>query len=117
MNVGITQVEIKGILYQSVAYIGVAKAIDFLHATNEFIASKGISLPLEGQSTTSPEARYDKGLATQKSIFGGALETMYDQVPNDQLHIQRFLSANCFGDYYTRTGWTSQPGSWSRCPF
>jgi 4-carboxymuconolactone decarboxylase len=29
---------------------------------------------------------------------------MYQQSPKDQLHIQEFLSANCFGDYYTRRG-------------
>jgi 4-carboxymuconolactone decarboxylase len=29
---------------------------------------------------------------------------MYERSPKDQLHIQRFLSANCFGDYYTRNG-------------
>lgn len=29
---------------------------------------------------------------------------MYERSPQDQLHIQRFLSANCFGDYYTRNG-------------
>jgi 4-carboxymuconolactone decarboxylase len=28
---------------------------------------------------------------------------MYAQSPKDQLHIQQYLSANCFGDYYTRT--------------
>ncbi|MGB8601035.1 MAG: carboxymuconolactone decarboxylase family protein, partial [Rhizomicrobium sp.] len=29
---------------------------------------------------------------------------MYEQSPKDQIHIQHYLSANCFGDYYTRTG-------------
>ena len=29
---------------------------------------------------------------------------MYAQSPPDQLHIQRYLSANCFGDYLTRNG-------------
>jgi 4-carboxymuconolactone decarboxylase len=29
---------------------------------------------------------------------------MYQDSPKDQLHIQRYLSANCFGDYYTRRG-------------
>ena len=29
---------------------------------------------------------------------------LYEQSPKDQLHIQRFLSANCFGDHYTRKG-------------
>jgi 4-carboxymuconolactone decarboxylase len=29
---------------------------------------------------------------------------MYASAPEDELHIQRLLSANCFGDHYTRTG-------------
>ncbi|MGO8889774.1 MAG: carboxymuconolactone decarboxylase family protein [Streptosporangiaceae bacterium] len=29
---------------------------------------------------------------------------MYANSPENQLHIQQYLSANCFGDYYTRTG-------------
>jgi len=34
LNVGLTPVVIKEILYQSVPYVGVAKVFDFLHATN-----------------------------------------------------------------------------------
>ena len=29
---------------------------------------------------------------------------MYENSPKNQLHIQQYLSANCFGDYQTRTG-------------
>jgi len=29
---------------------------------------------------------------------------LYEHSPKNQLHIQRFLSATCFGDYYTRIG-------------
>ena len=29
---------------------------------------------------------------------------MREESPEDQLHIQDFLSANCFGDHYTRSG-------------
>ena len=104
LNVGVTPIEIKEILYQSVAYVGMAKAFDFIHATNEVMSSRGIQLPLEGQSTTNPETRCDKGLAVQKAIFGEMIDQMYKRSPQDQLHIQRFLSANCFGDYYTRNG-------------
>ncbi|HEX8022832.1 carboxymuconolactone decarboxylase family protein, partial [Mucilaginibacter sp.] len=60
--------------------------------------------PLEGQSTTTPETRYDKGLAVQKSIFGEAIDKMYQDAHDDQKHLQKYLSDNCFGDYYTRTG-------------
>jgi 4-carboxymuconolactone decarboxylase len=59
---------------------------------------------LEGQSTSSPETLYDKGLAIRKAVFGEMIDQMYERSPKDQLHIQRFLSANCFGDYYTRNG-------------
>lgn len=104
LNVGVTPVEIKEIVYQSVPYVGMAKAFDFVHATNEVLTSRGIQLPLPGQSTTSLETRYDKGLAVQKAIFGETIEQMYERSPKDQLHIQKFLSANCFGDYYTRNG-------------
>ncbi len=104
LNVGMTPIEIKEILYQSVPYVGMAKVFDFLHATNDVFQEKGISLPLEGQSTTTPETRHEKGLAIQKAIFGEFIERMYQQSPKDQLHIQEFLSSNCFGDYYTRRG-------------
>ncbi|MEH2162504.1 MAG: carboxymuconolactone decarboxylase family protein [Nostoc sp.] len=104
LNVGVTPVEIKEIVYQAVAYVGMAKAFDFIHATNEVLSSRGIQLPLDGQSTTSQETRYDKGLTVQKAIFGETIDQMYERSPKDQLHIQRFLSANCFGDYYTRNG-------------
>jgi len=104
LNVGVTPVEIKEIVYQSIPYVGIAKVFDFIHATNEVLQSRGIKLPLEGQSTTTTETRYEKGLEVQKKIFGGMIDKMYKESPETQIHIQRYLSANCFGDYYTRNG-------------
>lgn len=105
---GITPVEIKEILYHAVPYVGIAKVIDFIGVANDFLAANGISLPVEPQSTTSPETRYEKGLALQKDIFGERIDKMYAAAPDNQKHIQRYLSANCFGDYQTRTGLTVQ---------
>jgi 4-carboxymuconolactone decarboxylase len=104
LNVGITPVEIKEVLYQAVPYVGVAKVIDFIYATNEIFKGKNIALPLESQSTTSPKTRLEKGLATQKEIFGNRINDMYKTSPKDLLHIQEYLSSNCFGDYVTRSG-------------
>jgi 4-carboxymuconolactone decarboxylase len=104
LHVGLTPVVIKEILYQSVPYVGVAKVFDFLHATNEVLQNNGVSLPLEGQSTTAAETRLEKGVSAQKAIFGEVIDKMRRQSPKDQLHIQDFLAANCFGDYYTRNG-------------
>jgi 4-carboxymuconolactone decarboxylase len=104
LNAGVTPIEVKEIVYQSVPYVGIAKAFDFIHATNEIFESRGIKMPLEGQSTTSPETRFEKGLALQKEIFGNMIDKMYQESPANQIHIQKYLSANCFGDYYTRKG-------------
>lgn len=104
LNIGVTPVEVKEIVYQAVPYVGIAKVYDFIHATNEILAGRGIKLPLEGQSTTTPETRREKGLELQKAIFGDLIDRMYRDSPPDQLHIQEYLSANCFGDYLTRTG-------------
>jgi 4-carboxymuconolactone decarboxylase len=78
--------------------------LDFIHATNEIFLGRGITLPLTGQSTTTPETRYEKGLEVQKEIFGEMIDKMYQESPENQIHIQQYLSANCFGDYYTRNG-------------
>ncbi len=104
LNIGITPVEVKEVLYQSVPYVGIAKVIDFIYATNEIFSVRGIKLPLKGKSTTNSENRYEKGLALQKKIFGEMISKMYEASPKNQLHIQKYLSANCFGDYLTRTG-------------
>src|SRR5271157_3856120 len=102
LNVGVTPIEVKEIVYQAVPYVGIAKVFDFIHATNEVLESRGIKLPLEEQSTTSPETRFKKGLELQKSLFGDMIDKMYQESPENQLHIHKYLSANCFVDYLTR---------------
>jgi 4-carboxymuconolactone decarboxylase len=105
LTVGVTPVEVKEIVYHAVPYVGMAKAFDFIHATNDVLTERGVELPLPGQSTTTPEDRMEKGLAVQKRIVGSeAVEAMYAKAPEDEMHIQRYLSGNCFGDHFTRTG-------------
>jgi len=105
LNVGITPVEIKEVVYQSVAYVGIGKAFDFIHTTNDIFKQRGINLPLEGQSTTTPETRFEKGLALMKEIVGAeTIDNMRNNAIKSQFHIQDHLAANCFGDYYTRNG-------------
>ena len=102
---GVTPVEVKEIVYQAVAYVGMGKAFDFVNITNQVLTDRGVELPLPGQSTTTPETRADFGLVVQKQIFGADLiDQLYATAPADQQHIQRYLSANCFGDHYTRGG-------------
>jgi 4-carboxymuconolactone decarboxylase len=105
LKVGVTPVEVKEIVYQAVPYVGMAKVFDFLHATNQVLTERGVELPLPAQSTTTPEDRLAKGRAVQEQVVGvEALAGMYAGAPDDELHIQHWLSANCFGDHLTRTG-------------
>ena len=105
LTAGVTPVEAKEVLYQAVAYVGIAKVYDFLHATNDVLTERGIALPLPGQSSTTLENRLQKGLAVQGQIIGeDGVKSLYEAAPADQQHIQRLLSANCFGDYLTRSG-------------
>jgi 4-carboxymuconolactone decarboxylase len=105
LTAGLTAVELKEIVYQAVPYVGMAKVRDFLHAANEVLAGRGVQLPLPGQSTTTPSTRLERGLAVQKQIVGGErVDAMYAAAPDDEQHLQRHLSANCFGDYLTRSG-------------
>jgi 4-carboxymuconolactone decarboxylase len=105
LTVGVTPVQVKEVVYQAVPYVGMAKVFDFLHATNDVLTERGVELPLEGQATTTPADRMEAGLATQKAVVGAeAVEAMYDRSPADELHIQRYLSGNCFGDHVSRGG-------------
>lgn len=105
LNVGVTPVEVKEVLYQAVPYLGIARTFDFIQATNDVLTERGVALPLPGQSTTTPETRMEEGLAVEKQIIGEeVVDNLYASSPQDQLHIQKLLSAHCFGDHYTRTG-------------
>jgi 4-carboxymuconolactone decarboxylase len=102
---GVTPVEAREIVYQAVPYAGMGKVFDFIHATNEVLSEHGAHLPPAAQATTTPATRAEKGRAIQERIVGAdAVERMYASAAGDELHVQQFLSANCFGDYYTRTG-------------
>lgn len=105
LGAGVTPVEVKEVLYQAVPYIGMAKVADFIGAANDVLEARGVGLPLEGQSTTTPADRFEKGLAVQRSIFGaGHIDAMREAAPENQKHIQQYLSDNCFGDFLTRGG-------------
>lgn len=104
MNMGVTPVEIKEIVYQAVAYLGIGRVIDFLNASNDVFIERRITLPLEGQSTIDRDNRLEKGQQAQIAIFGDSMTDYYKSGPEDSKHIQYWLTDNCFGDYYTRTG-------------
>lgn len=101
LDAGLSPVAVKEIVYQSVDYVGMGRMWQFLKAANDIFSERGIKLPLEGQATTDFDDRLEKGSQLQVDIFGEAMKDAWKTG-----HVNRWLAANCFGDYYTRTGLT-----------
>ena len=105
LDAGVTATAAKEIVYQAVPYVGMGRVVDFVLATNEELAGRGVALPLDARSTTTPETRGSTGRAVQEHVAGAArVRDMYGAAPADEKHIQQFLSANCFGDHLARGG-------------
>lgn len=96
---GVSPTAVKEMIYQSVDYVGMGRMWPFLSLTNEILKERGVALPLERQCTTTMENRLEKGIEAQAAIFGGHMREAWKAG-----HINKWLAANCFGDYYTRTG-------------
>lgn len=99
LDAGVTPVMAKEIVYQATDYLGIGRVLPFLKATNEILTNRGVSLPLEAQATTTMEDRLEKGIEAQAEIFGPHMREAWKAGL-----INKWLAANCFGDYYTRNG-------------
>ncbi|RAP44570.1 MAG: hypothetical protein BZ135_07985 [Methanosphaera sp. rholeuAM6] len=105
LDIGVTPVEIKEILYQSLAYIGLSKMYEFLNITNELFRENDIKLPLDGQTTIKYEDRLKTGYELQVRNFGKEfIDNSIYNCPDDQKHLWDFISSYAFGDLYTRDG-------------
>jgi 4-carboxymuconolactone decarboxylase len=86
LSAGVTAVEAKEMVYQAVPYVGMAKVFDFIHATNDVLAERGVELPVPGQSTTTPETRARNGLEVQKQIVeSDRVGALYTSAPTDRV--------------------------------
>lgn len=106
LNFGVKPVEIKEIVYQAVAYLGMGRVFPFFKLTNKVFEEQGIELPLPGQATTQADERLRAGEQAQIDIFGPGMKDFWKSGPEESQHINYWLADNCFGDYYTRHGLT-----------
>ena len=101
-GIGVSQDEIKETIYHCAPYIGFPKTLNAIAAANEAFKSLGQEIKAIKNATVTETDRAEKGLEKQKSIFGAVIDQAYANAPEGQLHIQEYLSAMCFGDFYTR---------------
>ncbi len=106
LDAGLTPAEVKEVIYQATAYLGLGRTWAFFGAADEVFEARGVKLPLAPASTTTPENRVEKGNAAQVEIFGEGMKGFQNAGPEETRHINRWLAGNCFGDYYTRKGLT-----------
>ena len=99
---GLSPVELKELVYQGTAYLGLGRVLPFLKAVNEALTAAGVPLPLEEQGTTDPDSRLEAGNQAQVDIFGTHMRGFQNSGPQESRHINRWLAGNCFGDYRDR---------------
>lgn len=98
---GVKPAEIREVIYQSFAYLGAGRALPFVGLANACFIRAGIALPLEGGATVNYPDRTKAGEDKQVEIFGGGMRGFASRGGKTG-HVNAWLSANCFGDYYTR---------------
>ena len=96
---GLKPEEIKEVVYQGTAYLGMARVHPFLMRTNEVFKAMGIKESRESRLTNTQETRQPTGTAAQTEIFGERMKEFWKGGT-----VNYWLASNCFGDYYTRKG-------------
>lgn len=105
IKVGLSVIAMKEAIYQCTPYIGYGKVEEALDIMNHVLQEKHISLDIPSQSTVNEETRFSKGFDVQCTAFlKENIQAGHDNAPKELKHIQDYLSAYCFGDFYTRNG-------------
>ncbi|MEE0777047.1 MAG: carboxymuconolactone decarboxylase family protein [Bacillota bacterium] len=99
LNSGCAPAEIKEAIYQCAPYVGFPKVWKALAEVKKSLPE---DIPPGG--AVSEETRFEQGLKVQTEIFGDVIMKNCHNAPKNQKHIQDYLSAFCFGDFYTRNG-------------
>lgn len=71
---GVKAVEVKEMLYQAVAYLGLSRVYAFFAPTNTIFTNQGTSLPLASQKNTKNQTRLEAGEKAQIAIFGDQMK-------------------------------------------
>jgi 4-carboxymuconolactone decarboxylase len=105
LNVGVTPIEIREVIYQCAPFIGFPKVLNAIEVINKVFEQRGIKVPLESQGTSTEADRLEKGLEKQAPLYGNGIKRSMQDLPGDLGNaIPTLLTESCFGDFYTRKG-------------
>ncbi len=103
LNVGVTPLELREAMYLTAPFIGFPKMLNAVSTVNEVFKERGISLPLENQTTVTEDNRHEQGVAIQDKLYHGGISGVLSGIPgNLDEDVSRFLTDYFFGEIYTR---------------
>ena len=103
LRAGVSTNEIRETLIQCTPYVGMEKVNLALKEAYKAFEKAGVADTVTEQGTVEEDTRFNNGLAAQQNIFGAEnINNMRNAAPPALKHIQDYLSAYCFGDFYTR---------------
>lgn len=105
LNIGVTPVQIREVIYQLSPFIGFPKVLNALDTVNNVFKTRGIKLPLPKEGTVQENERFDSGKQKQVPLYGDAMKTNMKDLPGVYADfVPKMLTETCFGDFYTRGG-------------
>lgn len=105
LNIGVTPIEIREVVYQMSPFIGFPKVLNALDTINKVFTSRSIKLPLKNEATVADRQRFEKGKELQYPLYGEGMKQNMKDLPGEFAEaIPRILTETCFGDFYTRGG-------------
>lgn len=99
---GLSAGQLKEIVYQATAYLGMGRVAPFYTIVNEVLKAKDIQVK-DDRAETTLEDRLEKGNAIQMAYFGPSMKETWKK-GGERANINEWLASNCFGDYYARRG-------------
>ena len=103
LRMGATAEQLRETIYQCAPYVGLERALCALEAASPVLME--CAGEAEPNTRVTESDRFEKGLAVQQQLFGAEnINKMRAAAPDELRHIQDYLSAHCFGDFYTRGG-------------
>ena len=105
LNVGVTPIQIREVVYQCAPFVGFPKVLNALEVINKVFESRGIKLPLDAGATVQEGQRFERGKEQQVPLYGEGMKQNLKTLPGEFAEvIPRLLTESCFGDFYTREG-------------
>ncbi len=109
LKAGVSPVAIKEAVLQTMPAVGLKTVEEVLPYVVEAMKEADVKFPMPSSATVNDENRLEKGIEAQVNLFGDHIRDWHKTIPEDEKCIMLDdVSGWCFGDFWTRTGLTTQ---------